>query len=553
MDIIGGKKNKKKYNNIQHKVKVNKNVYNHYPIFHNKDLLDFAHNLGVTEVDVIQYNGEWYIKYYGNLEIDNQYNNYISNIHILKSINCYHSTELFFSMEYKNYFNEDNKIIKLINLCMDKYCPRFAEPVEYLNLEEAESVNLSKYWYASIFDTIDCKHIAKEINESEEIVKKYFDDYKNKIVTEHNEYNLIRYHSTTDVCKTVVHNGQLKLLLSEVQYLVYVINKYNIKTDIDVNIINFNSQNKYANEFKEEFPEKHKELLKRRFEINMSQYDYDLNVIHAKLKIGKTDLVVIYAGSAPGVHIPLLCQMFPNILWILIDPVNAFTGLYHKELKTFVNQGLYSNEFYDELVSIKEIAQLPKVFISDIRTNNSDLGVYSDNIMQNKWLHYMFEHEFGILDSMIKFRLPFDINIKTVFLSGKCVLQKFQGETSTETRLYSCKDDIDIEYNYEIYESILFTYNHTMRLYRYDLNEKYNKYIGYFGLCPCNDCVGTIKIILDYCDIIKETDVDKIKEFIKHIYYASGRRGDFSSAPISNLIKRFSNIQKSRFQMNGEF
>lgn len=359
------------------------------------------------------------------------------------------------------------------------------------------------------------------------------------------------YQTFKDIYSTTCHHGQLKLFLSEIQFLTGVCN-----------------------------------------DINEKAY-------------------VIYAGSAPGNKNLYLAELFPNMKFIFVDPEEHFFKMGSKNQYTsrdLMNRVLYfqkskfkskfdfkrkvpfphsinyfntstlkvENKHRDDVVidslpdnlaeviiskseeysifviedfftsnlanSLHILKQKHKVFfISDIRTVTSAKGRISlddddspsdGDILWNSaqmynWLMKLQPHAY-----MLKFRCPFsfDSNIlqfennkdileckdidfignyknrKYKFIKGDDIfLQAYQGKSSTETRLvgrekYSSKKYLleIMDYDIKDFEDRLFYYNRIIRSYgwHYDIPKVFlNKY---HMVDRCGDCAIMARILVDY-------------------------------------------------------
>jgi hypothetical protein len=310
------------------------------------------------------------------------------------------------------------------------------------------------------------------------------------------------YENTKSVMRLGTHNGQRKLLLTEIQFLT------NVR----------NSGNKYC----------------------------------------------LYAGSAPGNKTFYLSTLFPDITFILIDP-NKFdlklddgsshryrphpnivhlvnksspdtadlkcniiktsdylTAITSADYKIFIIQDFMTNEI------AKELKALDIVFISDIRSNihnkafPMDFDIYWNNSMMFNWINIMRPHS-----SMLKIRTPYldenknieiDDHIKADFEqskgfgldiladykagrmilpTGRLFVQAWAPKSSTEMRLVIKESDINKPFEYDLtqIESKLFYYNVIERTWFYHTNPNADPRIGF---CNCGDCSLENKIWTDY-------------------------------------------------------
>lgn len=173
----------------------------------------------------------------------------------------------------------------------------------------------------------------------------------------------------------------------------------------------------------------------------------------------------VYAGSAPGQHLPILSKMFPSFTFHLYDP-SPFKIKETERIK--IHQQYFNDDIASQYANRKDV-----FFLSDIRTtdhkilfkdaltkrgitkfdtNNNPVGpanlikeaekestravetqIWNDMNMQQKWLQIINpEH------ALLKFRLPYAMegNSPIVeYVQGVVFWQIWAPPTSTETRL----------------------------------------------------------------------------------------------------------------------
>lgn len=208
--------------------------------------------------------------------------------------------------------------------------------------------------------------------------------------------------------------------------------------------------------------------------------------------------VVVYAGSAPGTHLPLLAEMFEGISFILYDPHK-----FDSKVKS-INAKVYQ-EYFTDKVARKLKQEIPTgklLFISDIRTEPTNEGVVRDMRMQEKWIELMTPRK-----SLLKFRLPYGSG-KLNYLEGKVWLQCFAPQSSTETRLEVPENPKTIEYDNKTYEDQMFYFNTVKRTMYY--KHLYRK----LGYDHCYDCSSEIYILKEYIETFKKFSLKELKEKI---------------------------------------
>jgi len=231
-------------------------------------------------------------------------------------------------------------------------------------------------------------------------------------------------------------------------------------------------------------------------------------------------LFILYIGAAPGHHLTILSQCFPENIFICFDAtkfgVNPSNNLIFKR-RFFVD---YDSEFYASLENL--------LLISDIRGNlsieNSEIQSFdkfeeevSKNLEQQKnWVLDM-KPQF----SLLKFRFPFTVKNYTYF-PGEINFQVFAPVSSSETRLVVSRKDIEKQ---EVYDT-----------------EKYNNQLYFFNLCYRSKTFyedePVFGISFDFCKTAKV-----IRELLKSM------NEDFSDNSVYSLLVVFINA----FKMNRNF
>jgi hypothetical protein len=144
---------------------------------------------------------------------------------------------------------------------------------------------------------------------------------------------------------------------------------------------------------------------------------------------------IVYAGSAPGIHIPFLASLFQkmNLSYVLIDPrpfklPKGYPGIAGK-IET--RRGFFTEETAKEFAGRDDI-----IFISDIRSGTdgpeipSDDTVEGDMKMQEDWVLAMNPRV-----ALLKYRLNYTKSDGAPYLVGDVRIQIWPGPKSTETRL----------------------------------------------------------------------------------------------------------------------
>ncbi len=280
------------------------------------------------------------------------------------------------------------------------------------------------------------------------------------------------------------------------------------------------------------------EYKRRKFEFKKSLHWGQLKLMLSEIefltlvmkdlyqKSNGDEIVVIYAGSAPGHHIKYLSKLFPDIMFRLYDPRDFII----KECdKIEINQCYFTDEIAMKLK--EEYNNKPNAnvyFISDIRREPAtEKTVEEDMEMQLQWYKIMNPQL-----TMFKFRLPWQKGV-TTYLEGDIYIQVYPGETSTETRLIIPKNAKMVKYDNKKYENQLFYHNFVVR------KQKFNNYQLYKeGLCGCYDCECYYQIVKSYLEIMKKDNShNKIIELINEISSSIQKKKNLYIATVNDIVE----------------
>ncbi len=218
--------------------------------------------------------------------------------------------------------------------------------------------------------------------------------------------------------------------------------------------------------------------------------------------------IVVYAGAAPGIHIPYLSSLFPQLIFHLYDP-NPFA-------KNSANKKIfiYNQLFTDQ--DAKSWANKNVYFISDIRSvdyhkvseKEVEESIDYDMLLQKKWVEIIKP-----VYSLLKFRLPWPDRwpSKTYqYLSGTIYKQVWAPQSSTETRLVPTKG-VE-EYDILKYEEQMFYQNAVVReTFRY-VNDTDTELGNDF------DSAAETLIISNYLKTTHSVDIINMsREMTKHV------------------------------------
>ena len=212
---------------------------------------------------------------------------------------------------------------------------------------------------------------------------------------------------------------------------------------------------------------------------------------------------IIYAGSARGDNILTLSEMFPNVLWYLIDPNKFAKDLYsHKQVIEIRNE-LFTDElaeYYRKMFESRDKKE-KLLFISDIRLEPSDEMVIKDNDSDARW-HDIIKPDY----SYLKFRCPYEGDKKYSYFSGDIYIQPFAPIGSTESRILMKTGLTKKIYNIDEYQGKFFYFNRVLRPSFY--KQQIIKDNNYFD--HCYDCTFFSHLVKNY--------LTKFDKFYKNVF-----------------------------------
>lgn len=270
---------------------------------------------------------------------------------------------------------------------------------------------------------------CKEILENEPQPRYFVDACFERILGD--DACMMPYKERNDTVKTMIHWGQRKLLMSEIEFLTLI----------------------------------------------------GLNNLAGSL--------VVYAGAAPGTHIEYLSQLFPEPVFMLVDPAPFSV---RKSEKIMINNQNFTDKMAQQIREQNKGRAI--YFISDIRTADHDkqsARVVEDRIRWDMEAQMRWHELLGAKRSMLKLRLPWDDKISE-YLDGDIYLPVWGPQTTTECRLITnpSRPLARAAYDHKKYESQMMFFNNVTRhsLYRHDV-------VGE-GLDHCYDCTAEIFILNEY-------------------------------------------------------
>lgn len=198
----------------------------------------------------------------------------------------------------------------------------------------------------------------------------------------------------------------------------------------------------------------------------------------------RSPYTVVYAGAAPGLHIPTLAALFPMARFVLVDPAPCAVQSNPpavRVLRARMTEAL-----------ARALAPLDSrlLFISDVRVGperedetdeEQQRRIHRDMEAQRAW-HMCLNPA----ASMLKFRLPWDTGT-TEYLEGELHLPVFGRRLTHEARLVVRRGAGLVPYDNRAYERRMAFFNRVLRAAVYE-----------DGLCY--DCSAFRRIVAEYAD-----------------------------------------------------
>lgn len=243
-------------------------------------------------------------------------------------------------------------------------------------------------------------------------------------------------------------------------------------------------------------------------------------------------IVLIYAGAAHGVHIPTLINMFPFIEYILIDPgkFQIDHSIYSEKAVCKIENCFMNDEKAEKLY--ERYKDYTRLFISDIRTSDikeKNESEREDTIMKDMNAQMNWYYILKPFKSMLKFRLPYVGNNKNAvtkidYLEGTPHFQLWAGCTSSETRLFVGENAELKSYDCIKYENQLFRFNTNERTscYKHDIELP--------GIDHCYDCYAETYIFNSYLE-----NFEKINSFVQEISIKKKSVKDYMEELTTNI------------------
>jgi hypothetical protein len=339
--------------------------------------------------------------------------------------------ESYFKEKYEWFINYKNFIDKFINNKIDyikiKYDIIDIRINIVKNFADKNNIEINPKWKQFIYGEFYINQSFKQINYRCEPTNEF-----NKLfrILPNKGYGYLPY-DILEKKSTNCHDGQRKLLYSEIEF------------------------------------------------YSMIKEKYDLN-----------NILVVYVGSASGIHEPIIFDLFPELDFYLCDP-NPYLidhPLIKNKERVRINNDYYDDETWKDVIKFNK-KNKNIIFICDIREDVTEKEVLKNMIQQQLWtiqlnsiaymlkfrLPYLIEDKIKNLN--INYKLPKDLKVNKkllsnknkniydfLYLKGDIYFQIYAPTMSSETRLIYIKDNkndkFEIQnYNIENYDGNLYYFN----------------------------------------------------------------------------------------------
>jgi len=261
--------------------------------------------------------------------------------------------------------------------------------------------------------------------------------------------------------------------------------------------------------------------------------------------------VCVYVGAAAGNHIVFLARMFPQIEFHLYDGRD-----FDSRLESESNVKLFKKLFTES--EVKQYKDKNNIFfISDIRSLTYDINSINNEENQRKneeianndmKLQMNWVIEIKPVKAHLKFRLPYAYNwVKDEsysYLDGDVYKQAFAPHTSTECRLVPNLDLPLKNWNFKLYEQLMFYQNNVVREH-----VKFNN-----PLTGINEPISEeLGLLQDFESVVFITT---IREYLEKFTNVNGEIGnkhilELSKAIIEDIGSGVVNLVNLRAGLNG--
>ena len=262
------------------------------------------------------------------------------------------------------------------------------------------------------------------------------------------------------------------------------------------------------------------------------------------------DILVVYIGSGEGLHQPVIFDCFPELDFFMCDPDKY--KFKHKITKNrerfFFHHDYYTDETY-KIVKYFNRSNKKIALVSDIRGDINELDVFNNMISQQKWTIQL-----NSIAYLLKFRLPYlnkgfryeyfnykisnsiknAIKIKKFrkegfkYLQGKIMTQIYAPLMSTETRLLYIRKSTAESFefiNYDIkkynFNCYYFNFKDRYKIYNYKESSKIPLHI--LGYDNSYESVCEYYLIYNYLKDYKKIEPN-LDEIIKLLYFEVNKK-----------------------------
>ena len=349
------------------------------------------------------------------------------------------------------------------------------------NFAEEYQLEIKPEWRKFIYGDFYINQIYKDINYRTKPCNEFNEIFR----ILHNNYNYLPY-GILDKKNINCHDGQRKLLFSEIEFYTLVSQKYDLK-----------------------------------------------------------NILVVYAGSGEGIHEQVIFNLFPELDFYFCDPIKFLFKhplLYNKD-RVRINNNYYNDETWKDIFKFNK-KNKNIVFISDIRGDVTEEDIMNNMIQQQKWtiqlnsVAYMLKFRLPYLDnnfnkSLITYKLPKEVKVNKsynnlenevnninekydfYYLKGSIYIQLYSPTLSSETRLIYVRDKnekfIIQKYNIENYDGNMYYFNQIDRSKKYKYKDSNLMKYHILGYDDSYESVSEYYIIDKYFNE-KETSSNIIKK-----------------------------------------
>ena len=219
-------------------------------------------------------------------------------------------------------------------------------------------------------------------------------------------------------------------------------------------------------------------------------------------------VIVVYAGAAPGHHIPRLASMFPQMRFVLVDPLPVIP-LLESNPQIEILQMPMTCEVATRLRTEHQCR--PLLFISDVRVgpppdfreshDQHQRRIMRDMLAQQHW-HMVLKP----VQSMLKFRLPWSIRPRSLYLAGAIHLPVHGRPHTHETRLITAPGEPRLVwYDHAEYEEKMAHFNAITRVSPHGPKQR------------CYDCTALHHILSNYLTTQPTMDPDSTQDLCDEI------------------------------------